>query len=77
MNGELQAAALAPTTFLDSFLNSLAPSVPVELMPGDTDPVCASLPQQPIHHALCPRGGKWNSIMFSTNPNSFEIDGIR
>jgi len=45
----------APTDVLDSFIANLLPSLPITLLPGDTDPASTALPQQPIHPALFPR----------------------
>ncbi|RAK80648.1 DNA-directed DNA polymerase delta subunit POL31 [Aspergillus fijiensis CBS 313.89] len=45
----------SPITQLDSFLAEILPSIPVTLMPGDTDPANFSLPQQGIHRAMFPR----------------------
>ncbi|KAL4787365.1 DNA polymerase alpha/epsilon subunit B-domain-containing protein [Aspergillus varians] len=45
----------SPITQLDSFLAELLPSIPVTLMPGESDPANFTLPQQPIHRAMFPR----------------------
>jgi DNA polymerase delta subunit 2 len=45
----------SPITQLDSFLSEILPSIPVTLMPGDTDPANFSLPQQGLHRAMLPR----------------------
>lgn len=45
----------SPITQLDSFLADILPSIPVTLMPGETDPANYSLPQQGIHRAMFPR----------------------
>lgn len=45
----------SPITQLDSFLTEILPSIPVILMPGETDPANFSLPQQGIHRAMLPR----------------------
>ena len=45
----------SPITQLDSFLAELLPSIPVTLMPGETDPANFSLPQQGIHRAMFPQ----------------------
>ncbi|KAL9085672.1 MAG: hypothetical protein Q9159_004549 [Coniocarpon cinnabarinum] len=44
-----------PTEQLDNLLAELLPSLPVTIMPGDSDPANVSLPQQPLHPALFPR----------------------
>ncbi|KMQ42872.1 DNA polymerase delta subunit [Trichophyton violaceum] len=45
----------SPITLFDSFLSDILPSIPVTLMPGETDPANFSLPQQEIHTAMLPR----------------------
>ncbi|KAL4940672.1 hypothetical protein BDV06DRAFT_18084 [Aspergillus oleicola] len=45
----------SPITQLDSFLAELLPSIPITLMPGESDPANFALPQQPIHRAMFPR----------------------
>ena len=76
----------APTQRLDDFLATLLPSMPITLMPGESDPANVSLPQQPIHPAMFPRSrnygpnpgteevGWFDSV---TNPWEGDIDGWR
>ena len=45
----------APTTQLDDFFAALLPSLPITIMPGESDPANVSIPQQPLHPALFPR----------------------
>ncbi|KAL2815590.1 DNA polymerase alpha/epsilon subunit B-domain-containing protein [Aspergillus cavernicola] len=45
----------SPIVQLDSFLAELLPSIPITLMPGESDPANFALPQQPIHRAMFPR----------------------
>ncbi|KAL5044016.1 hypothetical protein BDW71DRAFT_108812 [Aspergillus fruticulosus] len=45
----------SPITQLDSFLAELLPSIPITIMPGESDPANFALPQQPIHRAMFPR----------------------
>ncbi|EAW10265.1 DNA-directed DNA polymerase delta subunit POL31 [Aspergillus clavatus NRRL 1] len=45
----------SPITQLDNFLAEILPSIPVTLMPGDSDPANFALPQQGIHRAMFPR----------------------
>ncbi|KAJ5108975.1 DNA polymerase alpha/epsilon subunit B [Penicillium angulare] len=44
-----------PITRLDNFLAEILPSIPVTLMPGETDPANVALPQQGLHRALFPQ----------------------
>lgn len=45
----------SPINQLDSFLAEILPSIPITLMPGETDPANFSLPQQGIHRAMFPQ----------------------
>lgn len=45
----------SPITQLDAFLAEILPSIPVTIMPGETDPANFSLPQQGIHRAMFPQ----------------------
>ncbi|PYH36388.1 DNA-directed DNA polymerase delta subunit POL31 [Aspergillus neoniger CBS 115656] len=45
----------SPITRLDSYLAEILPSMPVTLMPGESDPANFSLPQQGIHRAMFPQ----------------------
>lgn len=76
----------APTDRLDTWLATLLPSLPITLLPGESDPTSTSLPQQPIHAAMFPHsrvymqplGSKEISWFDSTtNPAEFDVDGWR
>lgn len=76
----------APTAHLDNFLASLLPSLPITLLPGDSDPASVALPQQPIHPAMLPRSRNYVNPPMSqeagwfdttTNPWEGDIDGWR
>ena len=57
-----------PTAGLDDFLSDLTSTMPVFLMPGQTDPTSISMPQQPIHFALLPQSARFSSLHRKTNP---------
>ena len=76
----------APTTHLDNFLATLLPSIPITLLPGESDPCSVSMPQQPIHPAMLPRCRAYTNTPKSqdpgwfdttTNPWEGDIDGWR
>lgn len=76
----------APTVHLDNFLATLLPSIPITLLPGESDPANVSLPQQPIHPAMFPRSRAYSAIPGSeepgwfdsvTNPWEGDVDGWR
>lgn len=67
-----------PMQHLDSFVADIASSVPVTIMPGDTDLANVTLPQQRIHPALFQSARKLNiedKTCFDsvTNPSWFEL----
>ncbi|WEW60016.1 DNA polymerase delta small subunit Cdc1 [Emydomyces testavorans] len=51
----------SPITHLDNFLAEILPSIPITLMPGETDPANFALPQQEIHRAMFPRSRNYCS----------------
>ena len=76
----------APITHLDNFLAALLPSMPVTLLPGESDPANISMPQQPLHTALFPKSRAYAShprsqesgwLDTTTNPWEGTIDGWR
>ncbi|KAF3186150.1 hypothetical protein TWF106_005681 [Orbilia oligospora] len=68
-----------PTAVLDALLADLCTSISVTLMPGETDPANASLPQQRMHPTMFPTAKYYTGSTFipSTNPHACEIDGVR
>ncbi|OJD13053.1 hypothetical protein AJ78_06445 [Emergomyces pasteurianus Ep9510] len=60
----------SPINHLDTFLAEILPSIPVTLMPGETDPANFSLPQQGIHRAMFPRSKAYFS---ATQPGGPEF----
>ena len=76
----------APTAHLDNFLATLLPSMPVTLIPGESDPASVALPQQPIHPAMLPRSRNYGNppttqqagwFDTTTNPWEGDVDGWR
>eukprot|EP01083_Nonionella_stella_P067767 179467_1 len=65
-----------PLRELDLYLTQLVASVPVDLMPGASDPTNYSLPQQPLHRSLLPSAGTYDSLGRVSNPHKLEVDGI-
>jgi DNA polymerase delta subunit 2 len=66
-------------SLLDLFLKTLAEHVPVDLMPGEEDPVHAAFPQQPWHRLLLPQSASQddaqNRLVRCSNPHAFQING--
>lgn len=65
----------APTLALDQLLTDLCSAMPVHLLPGEKDPASVAIPQQPIHFALLPRAGRFDSLHRHTNPAWLRIGG--
>ena len=63
----------------DAFLANLAASVPVDLLPGDRDPVCSAWPQRPFHRILLPRAATTGETALTrcSNPHAFTLHGRR
>lgn len=62
----------APTARLDDFLATLLPSMPITLLPGESDPANVSLPQQPIHPAMFPHSRAYTPMPGSVGPGWFD-----
>lgn len=76
----------APSDRLDAFFAALLPSLPITMVPGDSDPTHVALPQQPVHPALFPHSRVYMSgpddltpgwFHSTTNPAEIDIDGNR
>lgn len=57
---------------LDTFISDLSLSVPVDLMPGETDPSNLMLPQQPLHSCMFPKSNGRDTFCGVTNPYRFQ-----
>ncbi|KAK9813992.1 hypothetical protein WJX73_008449 [Symbiochloris irregularis] len=71
-----QADVMAPIREMDVLLSQLAAAMPVDVMPGASDPANHSLPQQRLHHCLFPGACSFTSFHRVTNPHSFKVDGV-
>mmetsp|Transcript_17021 Transcript_17021/g.50801 ORF Transcript_17021/g.50801 Transcript_17021/m.50801 type:complete len:486 (+) Transcript_17021:287-1744(+) len=67
---------LQPVKEMDMALTELASGVPVDVMPGASDPASAALPQQPLHRCLFPAAAAYSTFCCVTNPHCFSADGI-
>ncbi|KAL1530659.1 hypothetical protein AB1Y20_001559 [Prymnesium parvum] len=61
---------------LDRYLTSLTSSMPVDLMPGETDPSNFLLPQQPFHHCMLPQSSELETLNLCTNPYACNVGGV-
>lgn len=67
----------APTLALDQLVTDLCSSMPVHILPGERDPASVAIPQQPIHFALLPRAGRFDSLHCHTNPAWIPIGDLK
>ncbi|XP_038906225.1 DNA polymerase delta small subunit isoform X2 [Benincasa hispida] len=72
-----QTKLTEPLKELDILLNQIAVGLPVDIMPGSSDPANFSLPQQPLHRCLSPGSSAYNTFRSCTNPHCFELDNFR
>ncbi|KAF6149338.1 hypothetical protein GIB67_016876 [Kingdonia uniflora] len=66
-----------PIKELDILLTQIAAALPLDIMPGTSDPANFALPQQPLHRCLFPGTSAYNTFVSCTNPHSFEVDSVR
>ncbi|KAK7285485.1 hypothetical protein RJT34_20258 [Clitoria ternatea] len=62
---------------LDILLNQIVAGLPLDIMPGPSDPANFLLPQQPLHRCLFPGSSTYNTFRSCTNPHCFELDNVR
>ena len=60
---------------LTGFLKLLTRTIPVTIMPGDSDPSNCTLPQQPLHPCMLPDESGF--LETATNPYECDISGVR
>lgn len=77
---DLSQISSDPSNRLDQFLNDIVATVPVSIMPGETDLSNVTLPQQPLHPALFQNSRRFqnNEPSFNsvTNPNLWNFNDI-
>ncbi|KAG4303821.1 hypothetical protein PORY_002784 [Pneumocystis oryctolagi] len=68
-----------PAEMFDLFLSNICTTTSVVLMPGESDPSNALLPQQPIHFSFIPNSKNYSgsTLTTCTNPAWLEIDGVK
>ncbi|KAL2917497.1 DNA polymerase delta small subunit Cdc1 [Polyrhizophydium stewartii] len=60
----------------DTFLAELSASIPVDVMPGPSDPTTSFLPQRPIHASLFHQASRASSLHMLPNPCALAVDGV-
>jgi len=64
-----QQTMAQPLQQLDLWLAQVLASVPVDLMPGASDPTNYVWPQQPLHPCLLPTAARYSSLRSVSNPH--------
>ncbi|KAL3875497.1 hypothetical protein ACJMK2_033443 [Sinanodonta woodiana] len=62
---------------LDDIIAQLAACMDVILMPGEYDPSNFTLPQQPLHRCMFPKGSRYLTLNCVANPLDCSLDGVR
>ncbi|KAL3846196.1 hypothetical protein ACJIZ3_003599 [Penstemon smallii] len=73
----IKMTLMAITTFNILIDLQIAASIPLDIMPGTSDPANFALPQQPLHRCLFPGSSAYNTFRSCTNPHSFELDNVK
>lgn len=61
---------------VDDFIAELSKSIHIDIMPGETDPTCLLLPQEPIHPCILPKSCISSAVRCVTNPYQASFDGV-
>ncbi|GME75222.1 unnamed protein product [Ambrosiozyma monospora] len=61
----------------DEFLSQLLKSIPVTILPGNSDPAETSLPKQPLHKSLFIKSSQSTNFQRASNPCWLDIDDSR
>ncbi|SGY90026.1 BQ5605_C039g11785 [Microbotryum silenes-dioicae] len=62
-----------PASALDAWLEQILPSMNVDLMSGESDPVAPTMPQAKLHPAMLPLASGYEGFKSRTNPSWFQI----
>jgi DNA polymerase delta subunit 2 len=65
-----------PAEKFDSFLAQILPTLPVTMLPGDSDPANVALPQQPLHPALFPLSRTFANPPAQSNETLHGLDSV-
>ncbi|KAF2405122.1 hypothetical protein EJ06DRAFT_502077 [Trichodelitschia bisporula] len=65
-----------PSELLDDFLAQLLPTIPITILPGETDPANVTFPQQPLHPALFPTSRAYINPPTENDPTPNWLDSV-
>jgi DNA polymerase delta subunit 2 len=74
---KVDAVSVDAVKELDDVLAQLAACVPVDVMPGASDPANYILPQQPFQPCMFPEAAQYPTLRSVTNPYEAVIGGVR
>ncbi|KAF2740552.1 DNA polymeras-like protein subunit delta-2 [Polyplosphaeria fusca] len=66
----------SPSERLDQFLSDILPTVPITILPGESDPANVALPQQPLHPALFPQSRAYANPPVQSNESREGLDSV-
>ena len=72
-----QERLVLPVREADVVLAQLCAALPVDVLPGASDPVNHALPQQPLHACLTPCAARYSTLHAHTNPFAAAVGGKR
>eukprot|EP00041_Stephanoeca_diplocostata_P028186 m.789764 g.789764 ORF g.789764 m.789764 type:complete len:484 (-) comp23324_c1_seq2:70-1521(-) len=73
----VEAKSVSHVRELDDILAQLTACVPVDIMPGFNDPSNCTMPQQPMHRCMFPKGASTGLLRGVTNPYDFTLDATQ
>lgn len=73
----VQAKSVQGVVALDQLMAQLGSCMPVDIMPGEFDPVSQFLPQQPLHKCMLPQSLAYSTVQPVTNPYEACVAGVR
>jgi len=59
----------------DAYLATGLGALPIDVMPGGSDPAVQMMPQQPLHPCILPTSRRFSSLSLVTNPYDFRMGG--
>lgn len=62
---------------IDREISSLSRNLEIEIMPGEDDLSTLTLPQHPVPRSLFPSLSKNQTVNFTSNPCSFDVNSIK
>ena len=71
-----KAASVSPMKLLDEWAAQVAESLPIDIMPGRTEPTNPFLPYQPLHPCMTPKTRSLGNATHLPSPCEFGFEGV-